>query len=370
MEKYLPWFVLKNVPGIGDILYKRLIETFNTPENVFNAPEDQLKKIKKISTRTIQAIQHPKALDKAEKELKTIKNSGFKLISMNDDAYPALLKEIPDPPPLLTYLGNLDNTAPAIAIVGSRRATRYGVDAAFKLSYELSLAGFQIVSGMAEGIDTAAHRGAISAKQRTLAVLGSGLARIYPRTNRHLFEEIIKTGAVISEFSINTGPDAINFPKRNRIISGISTGTIVVEAAARSGSLITARLAGEQSREVFAVPGSIHSEKSSGTHTLLKQGAKLVENKTDVIEELHHLVHLEPFMPGKQSAKPARPAIPRNDPYKNAILRILDPYPMHIDKIIEKSGLDPGGISAALLDMEIQGIVKQDPGKLFYIIEE
>lgn len=369
MDRYLPWLVLKDVPGIGNHLYKRLMKKFGSPEKIFNAHENDLKEIKGVSLKAVKGIKNLKSSYKAEKELKTIQNSGFKIVSMNDSAYPSLLKEIPDPPPILTYLGTLDNSSPCISIVGSRKATRYGLDTTFKLSYDLCLSEFQIVSGMAMGIDTAAHKGAIAAKGKTIAVLGSGLARIYPRSNRKLFEDIACNGAVISEFGINAAPDARNFPIRNRIISGISTGTIVVEAAARSGSLITARLAAEQCREVFAVPGSINSFSSTGTHALLKQGAKLVENKMDVIEELHHMVHIETEHQKIQQGEKSMPGGLEHDKYQKAIFDILEPYPLHIDIIIEKSGLDSGGISAALLDLEIQGIIKQSPGKLFYIID-
>ncbi|HKK91508.1 MAG TPA: DNA-processing protein DprA [Desulfobacteraceae bacterium] len=371
MDPYLPWFVLKNVNGVGDLLFKRLIDTFKSPEAVLKAPEIDLQQIKSIPRRTVKNIKNAgeEALCNAEKELKTIRNSGFQLVCMADAAYPPLLREIPDPPPVMTFLGTLENTAPAIAIVGARKATRYGIDAAFRLAHDLCRSGFQIVSGMAAGIDTAAHQGALRAEGRTLAVLGSGLANIYPRKNRRLFDQISASGAVMSEFSINAKPDAINFPRRNRIIAGISTGTIVVEAAAKSGSLITARLAAEQFREVFAVPGSINSSRSAGTHTLIRQGAKLVENKADVIEELHHLVHLEHENRNSGCGK-TNTTLPDPDPYQKALLNILEPYPLHVDTIIEKSGLDSGGIMATLLDMEIQGVVKQDPGKLFYIIEE
>ncbi len=371
-EKYLPWFALKNVPGIGNYLYKRLIDRFGTPLDVFNAKRTELNKIKGISSKAICGIINCKSFGDSKKELDIIEKSGFRIVTMNDPMYPCLLKYIPDPPALLSYLGNLDNANPCISIVGSRKATSYGVNVSSKLGYDLALRGFRIVSGMARGIDSAAHKGALKAKGKTIAVLGTGLGRIYPRENRKLFYEIADNGAVISEFNVNTGPDARNFPIRNRIISGISTGTIVVEAAMRSGSLITARLAADYCREVFAVPGSIHSFKSMGTHDLLKHGAKLVENYRDVIEELHHMVHPEEIItfPDKKNTKKLTPQQYFNeDKYQRAVMDIIESYPQHIDIIIEKSGLDAGGISAALLDLELQGIIKQTPGKLFHAIE-
>ncbi len=383
-EEYLSWLVLKKVPGIGNYLYKRLIEKFGSARYVFSADENELKSIKGITSRAVCGILSCKSptcnlIDRSKAELDLIYKSGFKIAVISDSLYPCLLKHIPDPPAFITYIGELDNDRPCISIVGSRKATSYGLGVARELSCDLASSGFCVVSGMASGIDTSAHRGALEAGGKTIAVLGTGLGRIYPKANRKLFYEIAENGAVVSEFSVNTGPDARNFPIRNRIISGISTGTIVVEAAAKSGSLITARLAAEYCREVFAVPGSIHSDKSTGTHELLRCGAKLVENSCDVIEELNHMVHFERFqefslqsdISHKQSQTGKGVDIGSNsDKYQRAIVRILEPYPQHIDSIIEKSGLDAGGIAAALLDLELKGIVKQSPGKLFCIIEK
>ena len=374
MNKYLPWLALKNISGIGNILNKRLIENFGSPENIFKASKDELEKIKGISLNIIKNIKILNSFKKAEKDLKIIQNNGFKIVTINESLYPALLKEIPDPPPFLIYIGTLDNTYPCISIVGSRKSTSYGLNTAVKLSYDLALSGFQIVSGMALGIDTAAHKGAIKAKKRTIAILGSGLCKIYPRQNKKLFYEIADNGAVMSEFMVNIEPEARNFPIRNRIISGMTLGTVVVEAAKKSGSLITARLAAEYCREVFAVPGSIDSFKSTGTHALLKQGAKLVENHIDVIEELHHMVHTEkiqePVNKKISALEKLNSEKSNTDKYHIAVFDILDSYPLHIDTIIEKSGLDTGGISACLLELELKGIVKQEQGKMFYMIKK
>ncbi len=383
-DRYLPWIALKNVPGVGSYLYKRLIAIFGSPEDVFKADENELKKIKGITSRAVCGIISARSpscslFDRSKAELDIMQRAGLKIVAMNDALYPRLLKHIPDPPAFLTYIGNLDNAYPCISIVGSRKASSYGLSVARELSRDLALAGFRIVSGMASGIDTSAHKGALKANGKTIAVLGTGLGKIYPKENKNLFYEIAENGAVISEFGVNTGPDARNFPVRNRIISGMSTGTIVVEAAARSGSLITARLASEYCREVFAVPGSIHSSKSTGTHALIKNGAKLVENYLDVIEELNHLIHAEKFQNllmlsdisrKKIGIEDKQPPESGPDKYKKAIADILEPYPKHIDTIIGESGLDAGGITAALLDLELKGIVKQAPGKLFFIVEK
>jgi len=369
IEKYRSWFALKNVPGVGSVLFKRLINTFESPQAVFSAPDHELKRIKGMRPRILQGI-HKNRTHCPDDEIRAIERCKFKIVALTDPHYPELLLHIPDPPPILTYLGTLDNIAPCIAIVGSRQATAYGIDTAFRLGRNLALRGFQIVSGMARGIDTSAHKGALQAGGRTLAVLGCGLKTIYPRENRKLYHDIADTGAVISELPIHSSPDARHFPMRNRIIAGMSTGTIVVEAAAKSGSLITARLTGEYNRDVFAVPGSIHSFKSTGTHALLKQGAKLVENELDVIEELGHMIHQEAPSPPMGSPEGTGSHLFESDPLQTKILNCLGPYPVHIDTIIESSGLDAGVVNASLLCLELKGVIKQTPGKFFFTVEE
>ncbi|GAB6144056.1 DNA-processing protein DprA [Desulfocicer niacini] len=369
IDKYRFWFALRNVPGVGSVLFKRLMTAFGSPEAVLNAPEQDLRQIKGMSPRILKGIEQNRR-NRPDDEIRGIERAGFQIAAMNDPHYPALLLHIPDPPPLLTYLGTLDNIAPCIAIVGSRRATAYGVHTAFKLGHDLARKGFQIVSGMAMGIDTAAHKGAMKAGGKTLAVLGCGLKTIYPRENRQLYHDIADNGAVISEFSINSIPDARHFPMRNRIIAGMSTGTIVVEAAARSGSLITARLTAEYNREVFAVPGSIQSFQSTGTHSLLKQGAKLVENELDVIEELGHMVHPAPPSSPAKAPNDSQGHVFKPDAPEQQILNCLGPYPVHIDTIIEQSGLDAGVVNASLLCLELKGVVTQTPGNYFFVVEE
>ena len=370
LDKYLAWLALKRIPGVGNYLYKAFLGTFGSPDNVFTASVTELLKIPKIKNRSINAIiKNKKYFEEAERELDIIKKRQVKIVTFNDVHYPVLLKEIHDPPPILTYFGVLDNSYPCISIVGSRNATSYGLYSSEKLGYNLAKKGFQIVSGMARGIDTQAHKGALNAKGRTYAILGSGLNNIYPAENRSLFNKISENGAVISEFDMNQFPDSKNFPIRNRIIAGISAGTCVVEAAKRSGSLITARLAGEYCREVYAVPGSINSKKSQGTHYLLKQGAKLVENDNDIIEELNHFVHKAKTENIKK--KQSKTLFPNQDNTINInILKNLDPYPAHIDTLVEKSGLDTKILLPALLNLELDGKIKQFNGKYFSKIEE
>ncbi|MGD9730571.1 MAG: DNA-processing protein DprA [Desulfamplus sp.] len=404
---YLPWFILKNIPGVGNILYKRLIQRFGSPDDVLNAHQNDLAAVKGMSKKTLSAILNPafrasSVTDQLKKEMQQIERAGFKIVTMVEQNYPALLKQIPDPPPYFTYIGSLDPVSDqsqssqlpsSIAIVGSREATSYGLKNAESLAYDLVLNGFEVVSGMAIGIDTSAHRGALKAGGRTVAVLGSGLSKIYPSENRGLFYKIADNGAVISEFRVNDEPEGRHFPIRNRIIAGISLGTVVVEAAQKSGSLITARLAAEYNREVFAVPGDIHSFKSAGTHALLKQGAKLVANYIDIVEEFAYISNLKvedqkhcdqaeskkskskfkenslfEDKPNNQKNKTDKQTLSLFEPdnYQSAVLNILQSSPMHIDKIIEQSGLDTAGITAALMALELMGIVKHSPGKMFY----
>jgi DNA processing protein len=372
-KTYLPWFILREIPSIGNTLYKRLIDHFGSADSVLNAPDAQLKKIEKIGSKTVKAISnHPQYHDQAKKELDLVLNSHLRILTLTDPQYPALLSRIPDPPPILTYLGSLDNQSPCISIVGSRRATTYGLNSARNLAARLANKGFQVVSGLALGIDTMAHQGALDTGNRTIAVLGSGLNKIYPRQNRKLFSLIARTGTVFSEFKINADPVPTNFPIRNRIIAGLSCGTLVVEAAKKSGSLITARLAGEYNREVFAVPGSIASNTSQGTHSLLKQGAKLVENELDIIDELGQFVHEKKNMPSQQenalSNHADHPPAFHHD--SRHIIHFLDPYPVHIDSLIKKSRLDSSTVSSQLLDLELSGRVTRHQGNYYSIPEE
>ena len=357
---------------MGNSMYKKLIDQFQSPETILKASENQLKKIDKISAKIINGITHHKVFqDKAKKELDLIFKKNIKIITLNDTLYPVLLKQIQDPPPFLTYLGNLDNTAPCISVVGSRTATSYGLNTSENLSYKLAAKGFQIVSGMARGIDTMAHKGALRAKGKTIAVLGSGLNKIYPRENKNLFQAIAENGSVFSEFKVNTEPFPSNFPIRNRIIAGLSCGSIVVEAAKRSGSLITARLATEYNREVFAVPGSIKSKKSKGTHSLLKQGARLVENEMDIIEELHQFIHTKKKNFHSASLQNQKPTHHKScKPNESEILLFIEPYPVHIDVLIEKSGMESSQVTSQLLDLELKGKVNRHQGNYYSISEE
>jgi len=318
------------------------------------------------------------------------------VLTCNDADYPRLLLEIPDPPPFLYVRGNLESSRQAVAVVGSRNGTSYGKAIARRLGADLAACRLTVVSGMAIGIDTCAHQGALQAGGQTIAVMGTGLNQIYPARNRNLHDAIAESGAVVSELPLNAGPDARHFPARNRnlhdaiaesgavvselplnagpdarhfparnrIISGMALGTLVVEATLKSGSLITARLAAEQNREVFAVPGSIDSFKSTGTHALIKQGAKLVENVQDILEELpaggYQRVTAE--TPGQLATVPPPGELSTVD---RKILAELDRYPVHIDELVRNLDLEPGELAAALLQLELKGVVHQDRGSRF-----
>ena len=370
VETYLPWFILKELPGLTSRKIKQLIRVFKTPAAILDASKKELATIDGMGPKAIASITgHDKFCDAANAALDQVKNSPFKLCALTDTTYPALLKKILDPPPLFYFDGTLVPDAPCIAIVGSRNATRYGIDTAQYLAHRLTDLGFTIVSGMALGIDTAAHKGALSSPSgKTLAVLGSGLGHIYPRQNKSLYGAIKQSGAVISEFTPNTTPLPAYFPQRNRIIAGLCTGTIVVEAAKKSGSLITARLAGEYNREVFAVPGSIRSTRSRGTHALIKQGAHLVENEMDVLDELAQFVHVASAKnPSAGHVTKQKPAM---DKTQTIVYKHLDPYPKHIDRITASTGLSSAEVSAALLDMELSGLIVRHSGNNFSTSEE
>ena len=364
MERFLPWFALKDVPGIGNLLYKRLIERFGSPESVKEASPEALLQVEGMTPRLVEALKTYRVSDRIKRELDRISAKRVVVVTFTDPDYPPLLRESPDPPPYLYVSGHLGNTTKSISVVGSRNATTYGISMTERLCQSLVELGLTIVSGMARGIDTAAHLGALIGNGITIAVMGSGLDRIYPSENRKLFQRISEKGAVITEFPLQTEPEAHHFPVRNRIISGISLGTVIVEATKNSGSLITARLAAEQNREVFAVPGSVHSFKSIGAHNLIKQGAKLVEQAQDIIEEIGPGLHLQPSPP-----QPKHPPASLS-PEEERVFQALEPYPVHIDDLIRKIGMEPGKLASTLMRLELKGLIDQAPGKRFSLTND
>ena len=363
MQDLLPWFTLKSVPGVGNLLFKRLIDRFGSPEAVLKAPAEALTAVEGISRQCAEAVRCQRPSTAVVQEIARIAESGVSVVTLLDPGYPSLLRQIPDPPPFLYFYGSLAGLVNPVAVVGSRHATQYGLEATERLCRDLTARGMTVVSGMARGIDTAAHRGALAGRGRTVAVLGSGLQKIYPLENRHLFERIAANGAVVSEFPLRAAPDPHHFPQRNRIISGMTLGTVIVEATLRSGSLITARLAAEQNREVFAVPGNINSFKSTGTHTLIKQGAKLVEHAGDIVEELQALLQEPSAATAPLSDVPLAPQAPTRE--QQRVLAALDPYPQHIDDLARRLELGSGQLAGILLQLELAGHIRQMPGKRF-----
>jgi DNA processing protein len=360
MPSLRSWFALKSVPGVGNLLFRRLVERFASPAAVFSADDSALLAVQGVTSRLVAALRRHRVSDKFERELDTVLQQGYTIVTQTDPRYPPLLRQIPDPPPFLYVYGSLPATGLNIAVVGSRNATDYGVASTRQLCMDLVRQQVNIVSGMARGVDTAAHSGTLAAGGVTVSVLGSGLNQIYPKENTRLFHKIAENGAVITEFSLDSGPDAHHFPARNRIISGMSHGTVVVEATGRSGSLITARLAAEQNREVFAVPGNIHSFKSVGTHTLIKEGAKLVVHAGDILDEFQHI---QEYAQG--TLEPPQPAFPPLTDEEGMVIDILEADPIHIDDLARRLALASGRLSGLLLQLELKGVVAQSPGKRF-----
>ena len=360
MKDLYYWIALRLAFGIGNINYKNLISHFGAPENVFKARPDELGQVEGITARAIDSIRNFKPDRAVDKELDLINKKAVAIITLNNAAYPKNLKNIYDPPPLLYVKGALSSSDDtAFAIVGSRNASEYGMTATERISRELAVHGITIVSGMARGIDSCAHEGALAAKGRTIAVLGSGIDVIYPPENRRLYESITSHGAVVSEFSMGTKPNAYNFPARNRIISGLSLGVLVVEASLHSGSLITAQLALEQGRDVFAVPGNVHSYKSKGTHKLLKDGARLVESAQDILEEIR--VNDSDAASGKEHSN--KTVVLSGE--LQSVYQQLHEEPLHMDEIISKTGFTSSRLSALLLELELSNLIQQLPGTRF-----
>jgi DNA processing protein len=355
------WLALHMIPGLGNIAGKNLLDRFGSPEQIFKTTVSELMTVEGVRREAAQNIVKRKYTADPLSELMRIEKCGARIITPADPSYPAMLKEIHDPPMILYSKGEeIPSNLTLVAVVGSRNPTHYGLNAAEMVGQGLARRGIGVVSGMARGIDSAAHWGCLGGRGFTIAVLGTGVDIIYPPSNKKLFHQIINKGAVISEFPLGTPPEPKNFPIRNRIISGLSRGVVVVEATKNSGSLITASQALEQGREVFAVPGSINSFKSTGCHLLIKQGARLIENSDDILDDLGLNY---PYVPKTDTFKDEPP--PPSDEYERTIYDIIGDYPIHIDQIARLSKLKPEEVSSTLMRMELKGIVRQLPGKTF-----
>ncbi len=365
------WISLNMTPGVGPRKATQLLERFGSADNVFHALRSELESLR-LKPETIQSILKREFHDKAEEELAKVKEIGGDILILDDGSYPFLLREIADPPITLYVKGDwqacLD--APCIAVVGSRRCSTYGKNASEMLSRDLASKGVTIVSGFARGIDSAAHLGAISGKGRTVAVLGTGIDRVYPKENIKLFDEILANGgAVVSQFPLETPPLRENFPYRNRIISGLSLGVLIVEASERSGSLITARLAMEQNREVLAVPGNITSKNSFGTNYLIKSGAKLVQQWQDAVSELPAEIAAELLPPPVDEKNVEKEAQQKSKMPSNLsiaekrIFALLTPdEAKHFDFLLEKSELSFGDLNKAIVGLDLKDLIRVLPG--------
>jgi DNA processing protein len=348
------WLRLTAVPGIGGETQRRLLKVFGLPEAIFSASASELAVV--VGHDLSGQLLHHDAVADVEAGLAWANQADNRIITLADTAYPKVLFDQPDPPVLLYAKGRIDLlNAPALAIVGSRNATKQGEANAEAFAETLSAAGITVVSGMALGIDAAAHRGALKSSASTIAVIGTGPDRIYPARNQDLARAIAEKGLLISEFPVGTPPLANNFPRRNRLIAGLGLGCLVVEAAQRSGSLITARLAAEMGREVFAIPGSIHSPLSRGCHALIRQGAKLVESAQDILEELRW----------ETTVSPAKSADSACNERETALLQLIGHDPVTVDTLIERSGLTADAVLAMLMALELDGHVAQLPGALY-----
>jgi len=368
------WLKLIRADNVGPTTFARLIKHFGSVDSALGASVSELTKIDGIGFKTAEQIAKTCNKFDTKVELELAGKLGVWIINLDDERYPPVLKRIYDPPPVLYIKGSLtkaDNLG--IVIVGSRRCSLYGQEQASRLAHFLSSAGFTIYSGMARGIDTAAHQGALSADGRTIAVQACGLTNIFPPENKKLFELIAESGACISELPLRYEPLSENFPPRNRIIAGLALGTIVVEAALYSGALITARAALENNREVMAVPGKIDSPLSKGAHQLIKQGAKLIESVEDVMEALGYIgEQLQAHVSASAAKASEKTEAPLFDigrlnlsEDEKTIYNYLAKEPLHIDQIIAATNLTAGSINAGLISLRLKGLIKQLPGSLF-----
>ncbi len=352
---------LNLIPGIGSTHIQRLLGFFGSAREVLQASHRQLANVAGLSPGIIERLTKEKQHISADQELELVAKHDCDLLTLHDSAYPEALRNIYDPPPILYVKGKLiEEDAEAIAVVGTRHPSRYGRLATEQLTRELVNAGFTIVSGLARGVDGIAHRTALESGGRTIAVLGNGLSRIYPEEHTELAEQIASQGALLSEFAMQAPPLATHFPQRNRVLSGLSLGVLITEAAERSGSLITARLALEQGREVFAIPGEIQARGSRGPHQLIQQGAALVTSAEDIMHALPAYT-----VPANVAFHDTPRQLPELNPEESDIWNALGTTSMHIDTIIQEVAMPPARVASILVMMELKGMVQQLPGKVF-----
>jgi DNA processing protein len=362
-DEYAPWLALGRVKGLGCVGFKKLTTRFADPTKVFSASSSELEQVEGLHREVIDGLLNFSDWVGVDNEIRRAREAGIDIVPFTSANYPIRLRMIADPPPFLYLKGTLQAVDDkAVAIVGSRSASEYGRRVARNLARGLADFGFTVVSGMARGIDGTAHDTVLQVGGRTIAVLGSGVERAYPPEHSGLYRRISENGALISEFPIGTRPLAFNFPARNRLISGLSLGVVVVEATEKSGSLITAAMAVEQGREVFAVPGEAGASRSRGAHQLIRQGAKLVETVDDIVEEIAPQL--------LQRSRSGTPAAARTLPQTASestrqIFALLQENTLQVDQVIEQSALPAQQVLQVLLDLELQGFIRQSPGKIY-----
>jgi DNA processing protein len=361
------YIALNLIREVGPVTVRLLTETLGSASAIFEADARQLLAVRGTGTEIIKKLVAARRKVNAAAEIERAAELGAELVTPADAGYPEPLRNIYDPPLALYIKGTLDpRDRHAVAIVGSRHTTSYGRECASSFAAQFARAGFTVVSGLARGLDTSAHQGALKAGGRTIAVLGGGLHDIYPPENRALAEEIAASGAVISEFQLGREPDKTTFPIRNRIVSGLSQGVVVVEAGLSSGAMITANVAAEQGKSVFAIPGRIDSPTSQGTHNLIKNGAKLAESVSDVLDDLGSLftaVSRSAARPPEESARAAQIRIPLSGAEQTIMQRLMEDDRLDIDTLVRQSGLPAATVSATLLMLEMKRLVKTLPGR-------
>lgn len=355
------WLGFNEVRGIGPLRLRALIDYFGDVEQAWHAPVDELRRVG-LDSRSLKNLLKARSDLDLDRELERVEAVGAQMVTWENPNYPRLLLEIHDPPPLLFVKGELtEEDAWAVAVVGTRRASTYGREVTRRLAGALARSGITVVSGLARGIDGTAHRAALEAGGRTIAVFGCGIDRVYPPEHRSLAEQIAAQGALISDYPLGTPPEGRNFPPRNRIISGLSLGVLVTNAGKSSGALITAEFAGEQGRDVFAVPGSILTQGSVGTNELIQNGAKLVAEPEDILEELNLTMVAEQTK--------ARQVLPEDDT-EAALLKRLSGDPTHVDELQRRMDLPISEVTSALAMMELKGMVRQVGGMKYVVAHE
>ena len=362
MAETIDWLSLNLVPGLGLHSYWRLIDRFGSPDVVLKSSRKDLLWVEGIREKQIAGLfSREDPYERGQHELERMSTFGAEVVTYDDSFYPPLLKQLIDPPPVLYVLGRKKLLlTQAVAMVGSRAATTYGQRVAFSFAGNLADMGLTVISGLALGIDAQSHAGALARGGNTIAVLGCGLDVVYPRQNKTLYERLAEHGLLVSEYPLGTRPEGFRFPARNRIIAGLSRGVVVVEAAKRSGSLITAQMALDNNREVFAVPGQVDSFKSEGAHYLLQQGAKLVQRVEDIVEEIgfENVAALE--LDNKNGQQEESDL----DPDVQSLLKHIDAYPQLRESLLEKSKMSPARVSELLLFLELDGLIEMLPGDM------